>query len=197
VARARWPIVAAGALALVVMTGAYVGTQLLGRSDEPGGSRGTPAVRGPGGHTVPQRPADAQPMTVREVHDGDTVWLQAARPGAYVGSTERVKVRLIGVDTPEVAPTAECFGQQATDHLDSLISRGSTVYVTADREPTDSYDRLLLYLWTPAGEFVNYTVVAEGWGEPLRVYPNVAHWPLLRAAGAEAERTDRGLWGAC
>lgn len=135
-------------------------------------------------------------MTVRQVHDGDTVWLQAKQPGAYVGTTGRVRVRLIGLDTPEVQPM-ECFGQEATDHLRSLTPVGSTVYVITDRDLKDRYDRWLLYLWTPSGTFVNYEIVADGWGTPLRVYPNVAYWPLIETAGRQARAEQRGLWGAC
>lgn len=136
-------------------------------------------------------------MRVRHVHDGDTVFLQADGSGPVVASTAQVKVRLIGVDTPEVSPPAECYGRQAAEQVRGLLPVGSPVRVSADAGPRDRYGRRLLYVWTSAGRFVNYEIVREGWGEAIRVEPNVAYWPLLRDAGADAQRAGRGRWGSC
>lgn len=153
------------------------------------------AQTAPGG--VPMRPADAVAMTVEHVHDGDTLFLRTDQPNALVPSTDAVKVRLIGIDTPEVGDGAECYGDEATLALRALAPDGSTVWITADREPTDRFGRNLFYLWSDDGRFVNYELVEGGAAESLVIPPNDAYYPLLRAAEDAATAAGSGMWGAC
>lgn len=147
------------------------------------------------------QPADAAPVTIDHVHDGDTLFVVAA-------SGERLKVRLIGVDAPEiggtregdageVGDTSECFGTEATDYLRSLLPVGTTAWVIDDEEALDRYGRSLLYLWTTDGTFVNHAIVAGGHGTALRAGANDAYWPELSGAEAEAQNAGLGLWGGC
>ena len=154
------------------------------------------APAGPSGG-VPARPADAAPMIVEHVHDGDTLFLRAAAANALVGSTDFVKVRLIGIDTPEIGDAAECFGDEATLALRALAPDGSTVWITADREPADRFGRSLFYLWTDDGRFINYELIASGAAESLMIAPNDAYYPLLRATEDAATKAGSGMWGAC
>lgn len=153
------------------------------------------AVNTAGG--IPDRPGNAVAMTVDYVHDGDTLFLRTDEPNELVPTTDAVKVRLIGIDTPEIGDGAECFGDQATELLRTLLPQGSVTWVTADRGPTDRYGRSLFYLWTTDGRFVNYEIVAQGAGESVNIPPNDAYYPLLRAAETEAEALALGMWGAC
>ncbi|MBG6058394.1 micrococcal nuclease [Cryobacterium sp. MP_M5] len=146
---------------------------------------------------VPARPVGAVAMTVEHVHDGDTLFLRADQPNALVPSTDAVKVRLIGIDTPEVGDGAECYGDEATLALRALVPDGSTVWITADREPTDRFGRSLFYLWSDDGRFVNYELVEDGAAESLVIPPNDAYYPLLRAAEDAATTAGSGMWGAC
>lgn len=158
----------------------------------PSASSGAPPDPG-----VPRRPPDAQELTVRYVYDGDTLQLQAREPGRYVTTRAKVRVRLIGIDTPEVHPDAECYGPEATTRMRALAPVGGRVWVTPDVEDHDRYGRFLFFVWTDAGRLLNYDLVAEGYAEAIRVRPNVTLWPLLRAAGTKAQQAMRGRWGAC
>jgi len=146
---------------------------------------------------VPAPPSEAVSMTVEYVHDGDTLFLRTDQPNALVATTDEVKVRLLGIDTPEVGNNAECFGDQATEQLRTLLPEGSLTWVTADRDPADRYGRSLFYLWTEDGRFVNYELVASGAAESLTIAPNDAHYPLLRAAEDAAMNAGVGQWGVC
>lgn len=136
-------------------------------------------------------------MVVRYVYDGDTLGLKAPKPGKLVTVTGQVKVRLIGVNAPEMTPKPQCYAVQATGYLKQLTPVGSAVWVAPDKVSWDDYKRRLFYVWTDAGTFVDYSLVAGGYGVPLRIYPNVSHWLLLEAAGAQARSAKKGLWGAC
>ncbi|HEX5728310.1 thermonuclease family protein [Microbacterium sp.] len=147
--------------------------------------------------TLPGIPANAFEMTVESVHDGDTLRAHVAVPNAVVTDAESTRVRLIGVDTPEISPAPECWGDEATARLNAMLPAGSTVWAAADRDAVDQYGRHLLYVWTPDGRFVNAELVREGAGTVMVFAPNTRHETLLRSLEAEASAAGRGLWGAC
>ncbi len=146
---------------------------------------------------VPKRPTNAQRMTVRYVYDGDTLQLQAAKPGAYVTTTARIRVRLIGVDAPEMTPTKQCYAPEATERLRTLAPPGSTVWVAPDKDSWDDYRRRLFHVWTDSGVLIDHDLVARGYGRALRIWPNVTYWPLMEQAQTTAQQKERGLWKAC
>jgi micrococcal nuclease len=146
---------------------------------------------------LPGIPADAFEMTVESVHDGDTLRARVATPNTVVTDLESTRVRLIGIDTPEISPAVECWGAEATNSLTALLPPGSSVWAAPDREVLDQYGRHLLYLWTPDGRFVNAELVAQGAGGVMVFAPNTLHEPLFRTLEAEASAGGRGLWGAC
>jgi micrococcal nuclease len=147
--------------------------------------------------TTPGIPPDAFQMTVDSVHDGDTLRARTSAPNAVVTDSESTRVRLIGVDTPEVSPAVECWGPEATTSLATLLPPGSTLWAAADREVLDQYGRHLLYLWTTDGTFVNAQLIARGDGTVMVFAPNTVHEQLFRSLEAQASAEGRGLWGSC
>ena len=110
------------------------------------------------------------------------------------------KVRLIGLDTPEsVDPRrpVECFGIEASAHLEEMIPEGSSVLLERDVEARDRYDRLLGYIHRRDGVFVNEQMVLDGYANVATYPPNVAHTDTFIAAEREARDENRGLWSAC
>lgn len=135
-------------------------------------------------------PANGQAMTVTHVHDGDTLFLLSA-------DGEKLKVRLIGIDTPELQPVAECYADEAAERLRQLTPDGSTVTVAADREPLDRYGRSLLYPWNEAGTFVNLELVTDGYAGALNIAPNSRYSTQFSTAEGNAQASAAGRWGAC
>lgn len=127
--------------------------------------------------------------TIASITDGDTVRLR-------VGSDE-LRVRLIGLDTPELRDPLECFGPEATAALEALAPVGSEVGYAYDRDAQDRYERELMYLYAADGTLINLELVAQGYAEALRVEPNDRYWPELQAAERAARDAGRGLWGSC
>lgn len=150
-----------------------------------------------GAPTMPAIPADAFEMTVESVHDGDTLRAHVAAPNAVVDDLESTRVRLLGIDTPEISPVVDCWGSEATAKLSALVPAGSTIWVTPDAEVHDQYGRTLLYVWTPDGRFVNGELVAQG-DARVEVYsPNRSQEALLRSLETTAVASGAGRWGAC
>lgn len=146
---------------------------------------------------MPSIPSDADQATVSYVHDGDTIFIDPIELGRHLDTMERTKVRLIGIDAPEVTKPQECFGEEATRALRQLLPEKSTIWVTTDRDPYDRYDRMLLYIWNSDGTFVNGTLVEEGYAIPLTIKPNTSFAPLFSEAVSVAQTNHAGMWQAC
>ena len=148
-------------------------------ADAGGAAGGVPAVPS----VVPD---GAQPATVEYVHDGDTLFLTDGR-----------KVRLLGIDTPEVGDNLECYGDEATSALRALLPEGTDVSVLSDVEPLDQYGRSLLFVYLPDGTNVNIAMVRSGAAEVVQYDPNWLLQDELRAAEEAAYSEGAGLWGSC
>lgn len=137
--------------------------------------------------------------TVERIVDGDTIDV------VIDGREERV--RLTGIDTPEIAHEAsgdrpgnpaECFADEAHAFTASMLPIGTAVRLERDVVGRDDYGRLLAYVYRSAdGVFVNYEIVRQGYAQPLTIAPNVAFSDLMVRAARDAERDDAGLWSAC
>ena len=128
--------------------------------------------------------------TVTAVYDGDTV--KVLLPG---GKTE--KVRLIGVDSPELDDEREAVRLMAFLAKRFAYSRlfRARVELLPGPETRDDYKRLLAYIRTADGDLFNVTLVREGYAHAYLRFPFDEAWRKdLRAAEAEARRAGRGLW---
>lgn len=136
---------------------------------------------------------------VVEVIDGDTV-------DVVLAGGHRERIRLIGVDTPEVSGgTPQPYGQEAAaftaDHLG-----GMKVWLETDVQERDRYGRLLAYVWLSSPEahrsvaavradMFNARLVCEGYAQVLTVPPNIRYADLFTQWQKEARQSGKGLWG--
>ncbi len=133
------------------------------------------------------RPAEQGQRTSARVTkhtDGDTLWLSG------IG-----KVRLIGMDTPEVFAGVECFGREASAFVERTVPLGAEVRYRLGVEERDRYGRALAYVWLRDGRFLNRLLVARGYATPLTVPPNVEYEELFVRLARRAREAGRGLWG--
>jgi micrococcal nuclease len=127
---------------------------------------------------------------VVRVIDGDTI--EVAIGGSLY------KVRYTGIDTPEtVHPSkpVECFGREASEKNCQLVE-GKTVRLEKDVSETDSYGRLLRYVWV-GDNFVNDYLVRQGYAYAYTYPPDVKYAEQFVQAQREARENNRGLWVAC
>lgn len=115
--------------------------------------------------------------------DGDTLWLSG------IG-----KVRLIGVDTPEVYGGVECYGREASAFVKRLLPLGSRVRYSLDVDERDRYGRALAYVYTGDGRFLNLLLVQRGYAQPLTIPPNDRFADRFAAAARKARDRRAGLW---
>jgi micrococcal nuclease len=138
--------------------------------------------------TAATGPGERVAARVTKHTDGDTLWL------SRIG-----KVRLIGVDTPEVYGQVECYGREASAFVKRLLPLGARVSYTLDVEERDRYGRALAYVYTGDGRFLNLVLVQRGYAQPLTIPPNDRFAGRFVAAARKARARRVGLWapGAC
>lgn len=122
---------------------------------------------------------------VAKVYDGDTVVLDGGE-----------KVRLIGINTPEVAyrnRPADPGGNAAGDYLRQLI-KGELVRLEYGRERRDKYGRTLAHLFTEDGTNINALMLSEGYAHAVIKIPNTRLLAQYLDAEQLARESGLGIW---
>ena len=133
-------------------------------------------------------PGDAEQYTVRNVYDGDTLTL-----------TDERRVRLLGIDTPEIkeqqpfAQEAKAYTKDRCDKKDIWIS------YEPGGEKEDHYGRLLCFVWVAEGD--GYLCINEGIVEAgfARAYHpgkgnHLHNWDKMINLQSKARKAKLGVW---
>ncbi len=126
-------------------------------------------------------------VTVTRVVDGDTIDISPSVRGLS-------RVRLIGIDTPEVYFGTQPYGPEASAFAKQRLD-GEEVRLELDVQKVDPYGRLLAYVYLPNGEMFNETLLEEGYAQVATFPPNVKYVERFLEAQREARAANRGLWG--
>lgn len=137
-------------------------------------------------------------ILVKRAVDGDTLQLEDGE-----------RVRLIGIDTPEIhesnklnrdaqrakedKETIKKLGMAAFEFTKGLVE-GKRVRLEFDVEKRDKYRRLLAYVYLKDGTFVNAEIVKQGYASLMTYPPNVKYADLFLKLYREARENRRGLW---
>jgi len=131
------------------------------------------------------------------VIDGDTLDL-----------SDGTRVRLLGLDTPEVydVEEPECFGPEASDFVKEALEDVEDLELGFDEVCTDAHGRTLAYVWfnevvdegdEPDRIFLNELILREGYASFYELDVELRRRETLLAAEAEAIAEGKGLHGAC
>ena len=132
---------------------------------------------------------------VLRVIDGDTIDI------LYEG--EKTRIRLIGINTPETVDprrTVECFGKEASAKTTQLLSgQRVRIEIDASQGRFDKYGRMLAYVFTEDGVFVNQTLIAEGFAYEYTYRTPYRYQAEFKSSESDARTYERGLWapGVC
>jgi micrococcal nuclease len=121
------------------------------------------------------------------VYDGDTIRVR-------FDSGEERKVRLIGIDTPEIGeklhetPLEALFAKRFTFH--HLFRQ--RVRLTYEQEREDRFGRLLAYVWYDSGMF-NQLILEQGFARVFQKFSYAYKDKFIRIQ-KEAQTRGRGFW---
>lgn len=147
-----------------------------------------------GRHYSDQRQPDASALSINpgaayywvdKVYDGDTVLL-----------SHGPKVRLLGINTPEVSgryKSAEQGGQEAKAWLTQRLA-GQKIRLEGDSEAEDHYQRKLGYLFDEQGRNINLELVRNGLAMVSVFPPNLKYLSAFIEAQQQAESEHLGVW---
>ncbi|WP_246481105.1 thermonuclease family protein [Motiliproteus sediminis] len=129
--------------------------------------------------------ANATPATLKRIIDGDTLLLSDGR-----------RVRLIGIDTPELSRDnrpAEPLAHQARQAAANFLSDKRLLLMTGV-QPHDRHGRTLAHIFDAEGNSLEAHLLRLGLGFQLSLPPNLDLRDCLRAAEAHARQTGMGVW---
>lgn len=139
-------------------------------------------------------------LTVSKVIDGDTFKMSNGE-----------KIRLIGIDTPEKfdsdkleknssrsgrdKETIKKLGEASSEYVKKLVE-GKRVTLVKDPgyDDKDKYGRLLRYVYTEDGIFVNAKILEDGYAN-VYYSKSISKMNEFKKLEKEARENKRGLWG--
>lgn len=130
------------------------------------------------------RTSQAERDRVVRIVDGDTVELASGE-----------KVRLIGVNTPEIHGQTQPYGKEASEFTRKELL-GKDVVLFPDVSDRDRYGRLLRYVFVSGtDDMFNGKLLTEGYAQVMTIAPNVEFAEDFRRLEREARSRNAGLWG--
>ncbi len=141
---------------------------------------------GPTETSIPSISLIGELSKVTRVIDGDTIEVEGGK-----------RVRLIGIDTPEINRTGEtgCFGKEAADYAAKLLD-GQMVKMEKDVSEVDRYNRLLRYIYL-GDIMVNDKLVRDGYAKVYTYPPDVKYKDKFLESEKYARENNLGLWSKC
>ena len=131
-------------------------------------------------------PNNAQAVSIATIYDGDTVRLSDGR-----------KVRLIGINTPELGRDGEPdqpLARQAKATLEQLLKSNRTLLLQPGKQNQDRYGRLLAHLYLNDGTNLEAQLLQRGLGFAISIPPNLKLRECLNQAELQARQQQLGVW---
>ncbi|MEB8432871.1 thermonuclease family protein [Cocleimonas sp. KMM 6892] len=125
--------------------------------------------------------------TVKWVYDGDTVLL-----------TDKRKIRIIGVDTPETKhhkQKGQAYGAKAKEALrEKLKQHNYKVRLLYGKEKKDKYSRVLAHVFLKDGTNISSWLLQQGYAKTLAISPNIAFADCYKKAERSAQLKSLNIW---
>lgn len=135
----------------------------------------------------PDRLSLPEKAIVKWVYDGDTLLLKDKR-----------KIRVIGIDTPEVKhhkQKAQAYGAKAREALRELLkSFNYHVILRYGPEKQDRYSRILAHVYLPDGTNISRWLLKKGYAKTLAFPPNIKLAKCYKTEENKAQRQSLRIW---
>ena len=124
---------------------------------------------------------------VKWVYDGDTLLL-----------TDKRKIRIIGIDTPETRhhkQKAQAYGAKAKEALRELLKKFNyQVILRYGKERKDKYKRTLAHVYLPDGTNISNWLLEQGYAKTLAFPPNIALAKCYKKSEKMAQARALKIW---
>lgn len=124
-------------------------------------------------------------VALKKVVDGDTLRLKDGR-----------RVRLIGVNTPELAHAerrAQPLAREAREFTERFLA-GGDLELVYDRDRRDNHGRVLAHVYNHRGDSLESALLSAGLAFHIAIYPNLALAECLAIREENARLHSRGIW---
>lgn len=125
--------------------------------------------------------------SVKWVYDGDTLLLRDKR-----------KIRVIGIDTPEVKhhkQKAQAYGAKAREALREKLNKYQYhILLRYGKEHQDKYGRTLAHVFLPDGTNISNWLLERGYARALAFPPNIALANCYRLSEQKAQDKSLRIW---
>ncbi|MFK5893211.1 MAG: thermonuclease family protein [Pseudomonadota bacterium] len=128
----------------------------------------------------------AETVRYQTIFDGDTILLKDGR-----------KIRLIGINTPEIGRKgrpSQAFAQKAKQTLRLLLSQSQYLHLAYDVEKKDRYKRTLAYIYLQDGTDVQAKLLLSGLATSIVVKANEKNLSCYRRLEEKARKKHLGIW---
>ncbi|OJU95284.1 MAG: hypothetical protein BGO23_05325 [Solirubrobacterales bacterium 67-14] len=122
--------------------------------------------------------------------DGDTIDVRRA------GNRKMYRVRLVGIDTPEVYGGKECGGEEASNRMKTMAKGWVRVKTDPKQPKRDRYNRLLAYV-SKGHKDLNKRMISLGLAKVYVVGKRFSAYHSYKRAQVQARSAGRGSWGRC
>ena len=123
---------------------------------------------------------------LKTIVDGDTIHLRNGK-----------KIRLIGINTPEIGHNGKAsqpFAQKAKQALKNILKKDQKIGLYYDKEKHDKYKRILAFAILEDGRNIAEILLSQGLAHSIVVPPNDKHIHCLRQIEHSARQLNLGLW---
>lgn len=121
-------------------------------------------------------------MTLDRCIDGDTAWFYP------IG-----KARFLYIDTPEIYPQMQPYGQDAADYTCQRLMEAKLIQIEYDGQREDSYGRVLVWVWVD-DQLLQEELALLGYVQKLYDYGDYRYERKVDEAIKEAKKNKAGIY---
>ena len=131
--------------------------------------------------------SERQIVTLNKCVDGDTAWFNL--------DNEAIKVRFLGIDTPESTNKIEEYGKEASNYTCNALKNATTIEIEYDdnSDKLDKYNRHLVWVFIDNG-LLQENILKEGLAEVKYIYGDYKYLDVLNNAQSEAQKNQLNIW---
>ncbi len=121
--------------------------------------------------------------------DGDTAYFY----DKVSNSNELIKVRFLGIDTPESTREHDPWGEAASKYTKNILTKAKTIVLESEGAIKDTYNRYLAWVWAD-GKLVNLQIVQAAYSNST-TSKSSKYFDIMNLTATQAKKTGRRFYG--